>query len=97
VSGVVHDLWARRARTEVAETHLPPLEQALALVEDSRRNGDAPGRRVALETLARELQLGGESRLAADAQRLAWSPGEPADGEVDTLVNTVRDANGSSS
>ena len=96
VGGVVYQLWGRRAHPEDEATDAPPLEQALALVEDSRRNGDVPGRRVALETLARELRLDGESRLATDAERLAWSPGEPADADVDTLVQTVRAANGGS-
>ena len=96
VGGLVRDLWVRRVHTEPEATHAPPLEQAIALVEDSRRNGDVPGRRVALETLARELRLDGESRLAADAERLAWSPAEPADAEVDTLVQTVRAADGGS-
>jgi hypothetical protein len=94
VAGSVRDLWARRARAHDAELQVPPLEQALALVEDSRLNGDVPGRRVALETLAQELRLGGESRLAADAERLAWSPAAPADADVDTLVATVRTTNG---
>jgi hypothetical protein len=94
VAGSVRDLWARRAREHDAELHVPPLEQALTLVEDSRLNGDVPGRRVALETLARELRLRGESGLAADAERLAWSPAAPGDAEVDTLVATVRAANG---
>jgi hypothetical protein len=94
VGGFVRDRLARRAREEEAEAHVPPVEQALALVEESRRNGDAPGRRVALETLARELRLGGEASLAADAERLAWSPGAPPDADVDTLVEHVRAANG---
>jgi hypothetical protein len=92
--------WARDAlarRTvarEEAEADAPPLERAVGLVEESRANGDVPGRRVALETLARELRDGGEVELAADAERLAWSPDAPADAEVATLLAEVRSRNG---
>jgi hypothetical protein len=86
----LRDLVARRTFEHEAEGDTPPLEQALALVEASRLNGDVDGRRVALETLAHELRAHGESGLAADAERLAWSPGAPGDAELQTLVATVR-------
>jgi hypothetical protein len=90
VNRYVRDLVQRRAVEHEAEGAAAPLEQALALVEASRLNGDVDGRRVALETLAYELRAGGESRLAGDAERLAWSAGAPGDAELQTLVATVR-------
>jgi flagellar basal body-associated protein FliL len=90
ITRYVLDALARRARAEEVATAVPPLEQALALVEESRLNGGVDGRRVALETLAHELRSGGESGLAADAERLAWSPEPPAAADLQTLVTTVR-------
>jgi hypothetical protein len=91
----LRDALARRTvAREEAEAHAPPLERAVALVEESRANGDVPGRRVALETLARELRDGGEVDLAAAAERLAWSPEPPGDGAVATLLADVRSRNG---
>jgi hypothetical protein len=86
---------ARRAAEHADEPEAPPLERAIMLVDESRRNGDAPGRRVALETLARELRSSGQDELGAEAERLAWSPGESADGEVATLLAEARSVNGS--
>jgi hypothetical protein len=94
VVGPVRSAVERRRTREADAVEVPPLERAIALVEDSRRNGDAPGRRVALETLARELRRGGERGLADDAERLAWSPGEASDGEVATLLAGARSVNG---
>jgi hypothetical protein len=88
--GPLRSVLARRAVGHAPDTESPPLERAIVLVEESRLNGDVPGRRVALETLARELRRDGERELAADAERLAWSPGAPPDGDVATLLAGVR-------
>ena len=94
VAGSLRGLLARRRVAHEAEAHAHPLERAVGLVEESRANGDVPGRRVALETLARELRSGGDDDLAADAERIAWSPAAPADAEVTTLLARVRARNG---
>ena len=94
VGGSLRDLFARRRVAHELEAEVHPVERALELVEESRANGDGPGRRVALETLARELKHDGQVDLAADAERLAWSPGTPPEGDVATLVAEVRARNG---
>ena len=94
VAGPLRGLLERRRVAHEAEADAHPLERALGLVEESRTNGDVPARRVALETLARELRSGGDSDLAADAERIAWSPAPPADADVTTLVGAVRARNG---
>jgi hypothetical protein len=78
---------ARAVAVAEEEVVLPPLEQALALV---RQNGDGERRRLALQTLARELRRGGEPRLADEAERLAWSEAEPDDRAVGALASAVR-------
>ena len=94
LAGSLRDLLARRTVAREEEADSAPLDRAVGLVEDSRLDGDVPGRRVALETLARELRDGGERDLAADAERLAWSPEPPADADVATLLADVRSRNG---
>jgi hypothetical protein len=94
VGGSVREVLARRRVAHEAEADAHPLARAVGLVEESRLNGDVPGRRVALETLARELWHGGQPDLAADAERLAWSPDAPPDAAVATLVVEVRARNG---
>lgn len=92
VAGYVRRAGARRqGAEEEGETHAPPLEQALALVDESRGNGIA-GERAALETLARELRAQGANGLALDAERLAWSEAPPPDPEVESLTTSVRES-----
>ena len=88
----------RRTAAEhtAAEVDEPPLAQALALLDDSRVNGDDAERRIALDTLARELVVHGEPELARHAERLAWSPSHPEGAEVDELADAVRRVNGGS-
>jgi hypothetical protein len=70
---------------------LPPLEQALLLIEWARNRVDGEGRRKALEALAFELDAGGREELAGSARRLAWSRGSPSPEAADELVGAVRD------
>ena len=88
-------LLERRPEEEVdaapAETR-PPLERALEHVGLVSANGDVPGRRRALERLARELERVDEATLAVRARRLAWAPGQPERSEIDRLTADVRSA-----
>jgi hypothetical protein len=88
-AGYVRRAGARRRGPEEEEAHAPPLEQALAFVDESRGNGVAR-ERAALETLARELRAEGANGLALDAERLAWSKEPPPDPEVEALTTSVR-------
>jgi hypothetical protein len=91
VAGYVRrEVERRRRPVEDLEAPAAPLAQALALVAESRGNGDVALERAALETLARELRVEGANGLASDAERLAWSERPPADGEVDALTANVR-------
>ena len=67
-----------------------PLERALALVEEARRQGLEPEQRKALERLADELRLTGSSGLATSAEVLAWSEEEPPSPETGELAGRVR-------
>ena len=71
-----------------AAAEASPLERALALVG---KNGHGDDRRIALETLARELRLEGEQALAAEAETLAWSENEPDERHVSSLAAAVRE------
>ena len=75
--------WARR-RTRP----LTPLEQALARASTAGTNGGGDERR-ALEHLALELAGSGETGLALDARRMAWSPGRPPPQRFDELFKEV--------
>lgn len=79
---------AKAAAAEEAHVVVPPLEQALALVGE---NGDGDRRRLALQTLARELRRRGDSALADRAELLAWSQHEPDDRAVGALAAAVRE------
>jgi hypothetical protein len=66
-----------------------PLEQAIALTREACADGATGQTRMALERLARELELVGHAVPGAQARRLAWSPGRPSRGEVERLVSEV--------
>ena len=84
-------LWPRRvaAAPVVAETALPPVPAALALVEGVLA-GEEPERRLALDELARRLQDSGEVELAGEARRLAWSQDGPQRDSAAQLAAAVR-------
>ena len=81
--------WRTTERAEAALEEPPPLEQALTLVGE---NGGGERRRLALQTLARELRRGGAPELADEAERLAWSESEPDERAVDAFTASVRGA-----
>ena len=70
------------------EPELTPLEQALRLVEWAR-DREVEERRGALEALAGELDAG-DSELAAEARRLAWSRVPPSPEAMGQLVLSAR-------
>ena len=65
------------------------LEQALALVRESRA-GSTEEERRALERLAAELRRSSNPALARDASRLAWSHDPPVEAGVDPLSDDVQ-------
>jgi hypothetical protein len=86
-----------RRRPEEAAATAPaeaahPLTRALESVLLVSSNASPPKRRQALERLARQLDLEGEPGLAERARRIAWSPAEPARGEIEELAGDVREA-----
>jgi hypothetical protein len=72
------------------EPDVPPLEQALQLVEWARER-EAGDRREALEVLAGELD-DETPELAEDARRLAWSREQPSADALEEVVRRVREA-----
>ena len=86
-----------RARAELAPTRLPPLEQALVLLESKPDGvGSVEPRRQALELVAEELGKRGEQELELSARRLAWSAAAPAFEDTRALAGRVRAAAASS-
>jgi hypothetical protein len=99
--GLAYVAWPRRAPPEPEpEPELPPepvlspLEQALALLEESVRSDGAAEQRRALELVAEELELAewGDRDLARTARALAWSEGVPPVDETNRLAARVRSA-----
>ena len=93
--------WPRRAPPEPEpepepqpEPVLSPLEQALALLEESVRSDGAAEQRRALELVAEELELAewGDRDLARTARALAWSEGVPPVDQTNRLAARVRSA-----
>jgi hypothetical protein len=92
--------WPRRAPAPLPEPEpelpvgpeLSPLEQALALLEESVRSNGAEGQRRALELVAEELELAewGDPDLARTARVLAWSEGVPPPEQTVELAARVR-------
>jgi hypothetical protein len=87
-AGLAWKLWGGRRgiETESDEPPRTPLAVVLEAARAATANGDLPGRRRALESVARELGRVGLVELAADARTLAWSPGEASRDEVEELA-----------
>jgi hypothetical protein len=71
------------------EPALPPLEQALALLEQPPAENGTADRRRALELVADALE-GRDSKLALAARRLAWSEGTPPVETTSGLASRAR-------
>ena len=85
-----------RRRRDGDGPRLPPLEQALELLERSGGSVDAVHeRREALELIAAELARRGEHELELSARRLAWSEDPPPHEHTVALAQSVRRLNGS--
>ena len=94
--GFVYLAWPRRAPAPAPEPEpepapsLTPLEQALALLEESVRVDGAGDQRRALELVAEELDEWGDADLAGAARVLAWSVGVPRVEQTTALAARVR-------
>lgn len=85
-----------RRRRDEDGPRLPPLEQALELLERGGGSADAlQERREALELVAVELARRGEHELELAARRLAWSEDPPPQERTVALAQSVRRLNGS--
>ena len=69
---------------------LPPLERALALLEQARREGRERDERKALDLLARELRERDAPELAGAARELAWRRAAPPARASEELAREVR-------
>src|SRR5262249_54573193 len=70
---------------------LPPLEQALVMLEsEPGSDADIEPRRQALELVAEAMGERDAADLERTARRLAWSEAPPATDETTTLVRAVR-------
>jgi hypothetical protein len=74
------------------EPVLPPLEQALVLLESGERTNGAADQRRALELVAEEMALRGDMQLERTARALAWSEEAPPLVETSGLAALVRAA-----
>jgi hypothetical protein len=70
--------------------NMSPVERALRLAEHATAHGETDESRKALERLAAELRRKGEAVHADDAERLAWSSGDPTTEGVGVLADSVR-------
>jgi hypothetical protein len=86
---VLQEIRGRRRRGRRQEGDR--LERALRLLRESIQR-PAPDRRVASDLAARELSALGGCVLADDAIRIAWSPGDPAPADVETLAERAETA-----
>ena len=88
--------WPRRAPAPPPEPEseplpsLTPLEQALALLEETVRTDGAGDQRRALELVSEALEEWGDGDLAGAARVLAWSPGVPGVEQRSALAARVR-------
>ena len=95
---LVYLAWPRRAPAPAPEPEpepeplpsLTPLEQALALLEETVRADGAGDQRRALELVAEELDEWGDADLAGAARVLAWSVGVPRVEQTTALAARVR-------
>jgi hypothetical protein len=93
---LVYLAWPRRAAAPPPEPEpeqlpsLTPLEQALALLEETVREDGAGDQRRALELVAEELEEWGDRDLARAARVLAWSEGAPGVDQTTALADRVR-------
>jgi len=69
---------------------LPPLEQALRMLESSSLRPSSPARRRALDVVVVELGRNGEPGMALEARTLAWADAAPAAGDTRRLVADIR-------
>lgn len=94
---LVYLAWPRRTPPPPPEPELPPepklspLEQALALLEDTMRTNGVADRRRALELVAEVLEVH-EDDLAEVARTLAWSEAAPRVEQTKDLASLVRAA-----
>jgi hypothetical protein len=72
------------------EPSLTPLEQALALLEETVRTDGAGDQRRALELVSEQLEEWGDPDLSSAARVLAWSEGVPAIQQTTALAARVR-------
>ncbi|HEX2426291.1 MAG TPA: hypothetical protein VHI53_00065 [Gaiellaceae bacterium] len=72
------------------EPSLTPLEQALALLEESVRTDGSGDQRRALELVSEQLEEWGDPDLSSAARVLAWSEGVPASEQTTALAARVR-------
>lgn len=88
--------WPRRQLAPPPEPEpepvpsLTPLEQALALLEESVRTDGAGDQRRALELVSEQLEEWGDPDLSLAARILAWSPGVPEVEQTSALAARVR-------
>jgi hypothetical protein len=68
---------------------LPPLEQALVLLQAARRTAEPQEERKALDLLSVELSRHGRSDLAEEASELAWGRLRPGSHATDRLAERV--------
>jgi hypothetical protein len=96
-AAIAYVAWPRRAPEPEPEPEpeplpsLTPLEQALALLEESARVDGAGDQRRALELVAEELDEWGDADLAGKARVLAWSPDVPGVEQTNALAAQVRE------
>jgi hypothetical protein len=96
-AAIVYVAWPRRVPEPEPEPEpeplpsLTPLEQALALLEESARVDGAGDQRRALELVAEELDAYGDADLAGKARVLAWSQDVPGVEQTNALAAQVRE------
>lgn len=95
-AALLYVAWPRRVPAPPPEPEpepqpsLTPLEQALALLEQSARAEGASEQRRALELVAEELEEWGDDELSGAAKVLAWSAGTPRVEQTAELAARVR-------
>lgn len=85
----VRPTWRPGTAPDEAPTELDPLGRALDELA-AAKGGSIDAQRLALESLATQLELHNGTKLAPLARRLAWSSGAPDAGEIDALAAAAR-------